>query len=148
MPPGTIVFVKGAALHQRSVPDDVIEGKIWTGDTSSFAECRKPRNTSASGRAPSGAPCLGTLSDDQLLSLRFCDEAQGAGTELEKAILRLYRSSMRGIQVSSSLLVGAGVVLPDGIPGTPSRSISAHRRLMSIVERRFMREVEGGNRTG
>jgi len=33
-----------------------------------------------------------TLSDDQLLSLRFCDlELSIAGTELEQAIARLYR---------------------------------------------------------
>jgi hypothetical protein len=88
-----------------------------------------------------------TLSDDQLLSLRFCDlKLKVQGTELEDAILRLYRElAMRGIGFRPHCWLAQEWFSPDGIPGIAIPFYLAHRRLMSI-ERRFMREVEGGNR--
>ncbi len=78
-----------------------------------------------------------TLSDDQLLSLRFCDlKLRVQGTELEDAIGRLYRElKMRGIRFRPHCWLAQEWFSPD----------LAHPRLMRI-ERRFMREVEGGNR--
>ncbi len=88
-----------------------------------------------------------TLSDDQLLSLRFCDlKLKVQGTELEDAIQRLYRElQMRGIRFRPHCWLAQEWFSPDGIPGIAIPFYLAHRRLMSI-ERRFMREVEGGNR--
>lgn len=88
-----------------------------------------------------------TLSDDQLLSLRFCDlKLKVQGTELEDAVLRLYRElSMRGIRFRPHYWLAQEWFSPDGIPGIAIPFYLAHRRLMRI-ERRFMREVEGGNR--
>jgi hypothetical protein len=88
-----------------------------------------------------------TLSDDQLLSLRFCDlELSIAGTELEPAIERLYRElGNRGIRFRPHCWLAQEWFSPDGIPGIAIPFYLAHRRLMSL-ERRFMREVEGGNR--
>jgi hypothetical protein len=88
-----------------------------------------------------------TLSDDQLLSLRFCDlKLKVQGTELEDAIQRLYRElEMRGIRFRPHYWLAQEWFSPDGIPGIAIPFYLAHRRLMSI-ERRFMREVEGGNR--
>jgi len=88
-----------------------------------------------------------TLSDDQLLSLRFCDlKLKVQGTELEDAIRRLYRElEMRGIRFRPHYWLAQEWFSPDGIPGIAIPFYLAHRRLMSI-ERRFMREVEGGNR--
>ena len=88
-----------------------------------------------------------TLSDDQLLSLRFCDlRLTIEGTELEDAIERLYRElAMRGIRFRPHCWLAQEWFSPDGIPGIAIPFYLAHRRLMSI-ERRFMREVEGGNR--
>ncbi len=88
-----------------------------------------------------------TLSDDQLLSLRFCDlKLSIHGTELEEAILRLYRElEMRGIRFRPHCWLAQEWFSPDGIPGIAIPFYLAHRRLMGI-ERRFMREVEGGNR--
>src|ERR1700682_3982255 len=88
-----------------------------------------------------------TLSDDQLLSLRFCDlKLKLQGTELEDAIQRLYRElSMRGLRFRPHCWLAQEWFSPDGIPGIAIPFYLAHRRLMSI-ERRFMREVEGGNR--
>src|SRR5580700_1622736 len=88
-----------------------------------------------------------TLSDDQLLSLRFCDlKLKVQGTELEDAIRRLYRElEMRGIRFRPHYWLAQEWFSPDGIPGIAIPFYLAHRRLMSI-ERRFMREAEGGNR--
>jgi hypothetical protein len=88
-----------------------------------------------------------TLSDDQLLSLRFCDlKLKVQGTELEDAIRRLYRElEMRGIRFRPHYWLAQEWFSPDGIPGIAIPFFLAHRRLTSI-ERRFMREVEGGNR--
>src|SRR6202453_718016 len=87
------------------------------------------------------------LSDDQLLSLRFCDlKLSIQGTELQDAIDRLYRElQMRGIRFRPHCWLAQEWFSPDGIPGIAIPFYLAHRRLMSI-ERRFMREVEGGNR--
>jgi hypothetical protein len=88
-----------------------------------------------------------TLSDDQLLSLRFCDlKLTIDGTDLEEAIERLYRElATRGIRFRPHCWLAQEWFSPDGIPGIAIPFYLAHRRLMSI-ERRFMREVEGGNR--
>lgn len=88
-----------------------------------------------------------TLSDDQLLSLRFCDlELTIEGTDLEEPIARLYRElATRGIHFEPHCWLSQEWFSPDGIPGIAIPFYLAHRRLMSL-ERRLMREVEGGNR--
>jgi hypothetical protein len=88
-----------------------------------------------------------TLSDDQLLSLRFCDlKLTIAGTELERAIDRLYGElDTRGIRFRPHCWLAQEWFSPDGIPGIAVPFYLAHRRLARL-ERRFMREVEGGNR--
>jgi hypothetical protein len=87
------------------------------------------------------------LSDDQLLSLRFCDLKLGiAGTELQKAIERLYRElSMRGLRFRPHCWLSQEWFSPDGIPGIAIPFYLANKRLIGL-ERRLMREVEGGNR--
>ena len=87
------------------------------------------------------------LTDEQLLSLRFCDlHLEIAGTELQEAIDRLYcELAMRGIRFRPHCWLAEEWFSPDGTPGIAIPFYLAHRRLMSI-ERRFMREVEGGNR--
>jgi Putative zinc-binding metallo-peptidase len=100
------------------------------------------------GRRPRAARyAWETLSDDQLLSLRFCDlKLKVQGTDLQDAILRLYRElEMRGIRFRPHYWLAQEWFSPDGIPGIAIPFYLAHRRLMSI-ERHFMREVEGGNR--
>jgi hypothetical protein len=102
------------------------------------ASARRPRSTRHAWE---------TLSDDQLLSLRFCDlKLSVQGTELEDAIRRLYRElEMRGIRFRPHCWLAQEWFSPDGIPGIAIPFYLAHPRLMRI-ERRFMREVEGGNR--
>src|SRR5271157_3265397 len=88
-----------------------------------------------------------TLADEQLLSLRFCDlKLNIEDTELDGAIQRLYGElATRGIRFRPHCWLSQEWFSPDGIPGIAIPFYLAHRRLMSI-ERRFMREVEGGNR--
>jgi hypothetical protein len=90
---------------------------------------------------------LQRLSDDQLLNLRFCDlKLRIQGTELARAIERLYHElSMRGIRFRPHCWLAQEWFSPDGIPGIAIPFYLAHKRLISL-ERRFMREVEGGNR--
>jgi hypothetical protein len=106
------------------------------------------RNTAGRGR-PGRRPGFvwETLSDEQLLSLRFCDlQLTIEGTELEPAIERLYRElATRGIRFRPHCWLAQEWFSPDGIPGIAIPFYLAHPRLMSL-ERRFMREVEGGNR--
>jgi hypothetical protein len=88
-----------------------------------------------------------SLSDDQLLSLRFCDlKLSVQGTDLQLAIERLYGElSARGIRFRPHCWLAQEWFSPDGIPGIAIPFYLAHKRLIGI-ERRFMREVEGGNR--
>src|SRR6202451_1890466 len=71
-----------------------------------------------------------TLSDDQLLSLRFCDlKLKVQGTELEDAIRRLYRElEMRGIRFRPHYWLAQEWFSPDGIPGIAIPFYLAHRR--------------------
>jgi len=87
------------------------------------------------------------LSDEQLLSLRFCDlRLTLEGTEVQRAIDRLYQElEQRGIRFKPHCWLAQEWFSPDGVPGIAIPFYLAHRRLMSL-ERRFMREVEGGNR--
>lgn len=88
-----------------------------------------------------------TLSDNQLLSLRLCDlKLTIQGTVLQPAIERLHRElASRGIRFRPHCWLAQEWFSPDGIPGIAIPFYLAHRRLMSL-ERRYMREVEGGNR--
>jgi hypothetical protein len=106
-----------------------------------------PQKASRSRRTGKPRHAWATLADDQLLSLRFCDlKLSIQGTLLEGAVLRLYRElDMRGIRFRPHCWLAQEWFSPDGIPGIAIPFYLAHRRLMSI-ERRFMREVEGGNR--
>ena len=87
------------------------------------------------------------LRDEQLLSLRFCDLGLSlAGTELESSIDRLYRElARRGIRFRPHCWLAEEWFSPDGVPGIAVPFYLAHPRLM-LLERRMMREVEGGNR--
>jgi hypothetical protein len=86
------------------------------------------------------------LNDDQLLSLRFCDlKLSLRGTAVEGGIKRLYGElEGRGIRFRPHCWLSQEWFSPDGIPGIAIPFYLAHRRLAGL-ERRFMREVEGGN---
>ncbi len=111
-----------------------------------------PRSASPIAKRPSAGArkaryAWETLSDDELLSLRFCDlKLSIRGTELEEAIKRLYRElAAKGIRFRPHCWLAQEWFSPDGIPGIAIPFYLAHPRLMRL-ERHYMREVEGGNR--
>jgi hypothetical protein len=88
-----------------------------------------------------------SLSDDRLLALRFCDLKLSLSRRLLKdSIERLHGElAQRGILLRPHCWLAEEWFSPDGIPGIAIPFYLAHPRLMAL-ERRFMREVEGGNR--
>src|SRR3984957_8799382 len=103
---------------------------------------RNPAMASRTAGSASSRHAWETLSDDQLLSLRFCDlKLSIAGTELERAIGRLYEElATRGIRFRPHCWLSQEWFSPDGIPGIAVPFYLAHQRLTRL-ERRFMREV-------
>ena len=95
-------------------------------------------------RVPKAWPSLG---DETLLDLRFCDlNLSIEGTALEASVARLYGElESRGIRFRPHCWLAQEWFSPDGVPGFAIPFYLAHPRLMAL-ERRFMREVEGGNR--
>ena len=87
------------------------------------------------------------LTDEQLLSLRFCDlKLRMEGTPIQRSVDRLYAElEQRGIRFKPHCWFAQEWFSPDGIPGIAIPFYLAHPRLMRL-ERRYMREVEGGNR--
>ena len=88
-----------------------------------------------------------SLTDEQLLSLRFCDlKLCMEGTPIQASIDRLYAElDQRGIRFKPHCWFAQEWFSPDGVPGIAIPFYLAHPRLMRL-ERRYMREVEGGNR--
>jgi hypothetical protein len=88
-----------------------------------------------------------SLSDEQLLSLRFCDlKLRMEGTEVQRSVDRLYSELQhRGIRFRPHCWFAQEWFSPDGVPGIAIPFYLAHPRLTRL-ERHFMREVEGGNR--
>src|SRR5688572_21894130 len=91
-------------------------------------------------------PAWTRLSDEQLLALRFCD----LGLTLERSplkrhIRRLYQElDRRGVTFKPHAWLSEEWFSPDGVPGIAVPFYLAHPRLEKL-ERRIMREVEGGN---
>ena len=86
------------------------------------------------------------LSDEALLSLRFCDlKLSVEGSRLRHRVKRLYAElESRGISVRPHVWLSEEWFSPDGVPGIAVPFYLAHPRLERL-ERRIMREVEGGN---
>jgi hypothetical protein len=99
-------------------------------------------------RLPAGhnARRLGSLSDEELLRMRFCD----LGLTLRRppvarALRRLYRElEQRGIPFKPHAWLSEEWFSPDGVPGIAIPFFLAHPRLEQL-ERRMSQEVEGGN---
>ena len=86
------------------------------------------------------------LSDEELLSVRFCDlNLSIERSALKRRVHRLYRElENRGISVRPHVWLSEEWFSPDGVPGIAVPFYLAHPRLERL-ERRIMREVEGGN---
>jgi hypothetical protein len=129
------------------VSSEQIEGKIFPMTVPVSKRKLQTRLAGAHSRRSRRLYPWETLADEQLLSLRFCDlKLTISGTELERAIDRLYGElATRGIRFRPHCWLSQEWFSPDGIPGIAIPFYLAHPRLTSI-ERRLMREVEGGNR--
>ncbi|HEY2591737.1 MAG TPA: putative zinc-binding metallopeptidase [Steroidobacteraceae bacterium] len=86
------------------------------------------------------------LTDEQLLAMRLCDLRLAVETSrLAPHLRRLYRElEARGIGFKPHAWLSEEWFSPDGVPGIAIPFYLAHPRLERL-ERRVMREVEGGN---
>ncbi|MGH8210850.1 MAG: putative zinc-binding metallopeptidase [Steroidobacteraceae bacterium] len=86
------------------------------------------------------------LSDEELLKLRFCDLKLSIDRPaLRRQIARLYLElESRGIHFRPHVWLSEEWFSPDGVPGIAVPFYLAHPRLERL-ERRVMREAEGGN---
>jgi hypothetical protein len=86
------------------------------------------------------------LSDEALLGMRFCD----LGLSIERSpvarhVRRLYGDlERRGLKIRPHVWLAEEWFSPDGVPGIAVPFYLAHPRL-GRLERRIMREAEGGN---
>ena len=92
------------------------------------------------------APSWAALSDEQLLSLRFCDlKLSIERSSLKRYVSRLYSElESRGLDFRPHVWLSEEWFSPDGVPGIAVPFYLAHPRLERL-ERRIMREAEGGN---
>jgi Putative zinc-binding metallo-peptidase len=86
------------------------------------------------------------LSDEELLNLRFCDlKLTVDRAPVRRQIARLYDElEQRGIDFRPHVWLSDEWFSPDGVPGIAVPFYLAHPRLERL-ERRIMREAEGGN---
>jgi len=91
-------------------------------------------------------PAWTRLDDEALLDMRLCDlRLSLVRSGLDQAVLRLYEElRLKGIRFRPHVWLSEEWFSPDGIPGIAMPFYLAHPRLQRL-ERRFMREVEGGN---
>jgi hypothetical protein len=101
---------------------------------------------SAPARKPARTHAWTRLSDEELLSLRFCDLSLSIDrSPLKRRVERLYSElESRGIPIRPHVWLSEEWFSPDGVPGIAVPFYLAHPRLERL-ERHIMREVEGGN---
>src|SRR5579883_2391208 len=87
-----------------------------------------------------------SLPDEQLLQVRLKNlHVRVEGTWLEDCLHTLQNElAERGIRVRPHAWISSEWFSPDGVPGIAIPFYLAHPRLMRL-ERRIMREAEGGN---
>src|SRR6185312_4950014 len=126
-----------ARLHPRAARSRSLPGRR-----------RQAAERPASARSASGRPRASwtRLSDEQLLGMRLCDLGLAVETSrLAPHVRRLYRElEARGIGFKPHAWLSEEWFSPDGVPGIAIPFYLAHPRLERL-ERRVMREVEGGN---
>jgi hypothetical protein len=86
------------------------------------------------------------LSDEELLRMRFCDlKLSIERSPLARQVRRLYGElQRRGLSLRPHVWLSEEWFSPDGVPGIAVPFYLAHPRLERL-ERRIMRDVEGGN---
>jgi hypothetical protein len=107
---------------------------------------RAAGRSSPSARAHRGAVSWAHASDEELLKIRFCDlKLSIERSPLARHVRQLYRDlAHRGISVRPHVWLSEEWFSPDGVPGIAVPFYLAHPRLERL-ERRIMRQAEGGN---
>jgi hypothetical protein len=108
-----------------------------------------PRATRAQAKRARAKMPWARLSDEKLLALRFCDlKLSLARSPVARRVKRLYTElENRGIDFRPHVWLSEEWFSPDGVPGIAVPFYLAHPRLERL-ERRIMREAEGGNARG
>ena len=111
-----------------------------------MAPAARARTTPRARRGRKAASPWTRLPDAQLLGKRLCDlKLRIEGTSLERCIDKLYAElEDKGLTFRPHCWLAEEWFSPDGVPGIAIPFYLSHRRLMRL-ERRMMREVEGGN---
>jgi hypothetical protein len=106
---------------------------------------RAARRIAAARRTPR-APAWTRLPDAELLKMRFCElKLSMRRAPLRRHLARLYADLRnRGIRIRPHVWLSEEWFSPDGVPGFAVPFYLAHPRLERL-ERRIMREAEGGN---
>jgi Putative zinc-binding metallo-peptidase len=104
------------------------------------------RSTAITRRSPQGTAGWSRLGDDELLQKRFCDlRLKLTGSSLARRLKRLHAElDRRGIAFRPHMWLAEEWFSPDGVPGIAVPFYLAHPRLQRL-ERRMMKQVEGGN---
>ena len=107
---------------------------------------RRPRTRREAARRTRARRPWARLSDEKLLELRFCDlKLSLERSPLARRVRRLYAElEHRGIHFRPHVWLSEEWFSPDGVPGIAVPFYLAHPRLERL-ERRIMREAEGGN---
>jgi hypothetical protein len=147
--PGTLLRSTGVGRSMRAPPGGTLRGPA-------------PPGGALRGLAPPGGTLRGAaphrrrltrkqlawtrLSDEELLSVRLCDLGLTVdNSRIATYLERLYRElEGRGIDFRPHAWLSEEWFSPDGVPGLAVPFYLAHPRLERL-ERRIMREVEGGN---
>jgi hypothetical protein len=105
-----------------------------------------PAASTRRSAAPATRAAWARLPDDELLKLRFCDLGLVLErTPLARDVRRLHAElERRGIEWKPHAWLAEEWFSPDGVPGFAIPFYLAHPRLREL-ERRMMRQVEGGN---
>ena len=116
------------------------------GPVTSMAARARVRGRSRRRAARVREPAWTRLSDEQLLQRRFSSlRLTLTDSRLEASVRRVYAElGAKGIRFRPHVWLSEEWFSPDGIPGIAIPFYLAHPRLMQL-ERRIMREVEGGN---
>src|SRR5882672_10276499 len=137
-------------IARRQFPAQLISSRAnHEKEPKSLAQAARSRAASAERspnavKRPAALPWT-RLSDEELLSLRFCDlKLTIDRSPLKRRVERLYTElEGRGIQVRPHVWLAEEWFSPDGVPGIAVPFYLAHPRLEKL-ERHIMREVEGG----
>ncbi len=111
-----------------------------------MASAASASSTRPLARIRGSVPAWPRLSDEQLLGVRLRDlNLRIDGTPLARCVRRLYAElEGAGLNFRPHCWLAEEWFSPDGVPGIAIPFYLSHRRLRRL-ERRMMREVEGGN---